>query len=132
MTSGITRTLQPTCYPYDFSSAIEDGELLDGSSRCGNARTRLNSALSWHGRSHIERVNNSMAKERGHRDSLGPTSPMLRGATTSSALERNAEVAGSGGGSEERYFPFENSCAASVARLTFPLEMGSPLPGHDA
>jgi hypothetical protein len=37
--------LQPTCYPYDYSTVNEDGELLDGSSRIGNARTRLNSAL---------------------------------------------------------------------------------------
>ncbi len=36
---------QPTCYPYDYSTVNEDGKLLDGSSRYGNARTRLNSAL---------------------------------------------------------------------------------------
>ena len=57
---------------------------------------------------------------------------MLHGVTTSSALERNAEVAGWGGGSEERYFPFENSLPESVAKLPFLLEIGLPLPGHDA
>jgi hypothetical protein len=40
-----TRTLQPTCYPWDYSTLAEDGELLDGSSRVGDARTRLNFAL---------------------------------------------------------------------------------------
>ena len=33
VTGTITRSLQPTCYPDDCSTANEDGELLDGSSR---------------------------------------------------------------------------------------------------
>ncbi|MDP6468750.1 MAG: signal peptidase I [Pirellulaceae bacterium] len=37
-------SLQPTCYPHDCSTVTEDGELFDGSSRHGVARTRLNSA----------------------------------------------------------------------------------------
>jgi len=41
----VTRTLQPTCYPYDYSTVTEDGVLLDCSSRYCVARTRLNSAL---------------------------------------------------------------------------------------
>ena len=36
----LTRPLQPTCYPYDYSIVNEDGKLFDGSSRQGNARTR--------------------------------------------------------------------------------------------
>ena len=40
-----TRTLQPTCYPYDCSTVNEDGESLDRSSRHCVARTRLNSAF---------------------------------------------------------------------------------------
>jgi hypothetical protein len=42
----LTRSLQPTCYPYDYSTVSEDGELFDSSSRHDNARTRLNSALT--------------------------------------------------------------------------------------
>ena len=42
---GVPRSLQPTCYPYDCSTVNEDGKLLDGSSRFGKARTRLDSAL---------------------------------------------------------------------------------------
>jgi hypothetical protein len=38
--------LQPTCYPYDYSIVTEDGDLLDGSNRVGEARTRLNVALA--------------------------------------------------------------------------------------
>jgi len=43
--SGLTTSLQPTCYPYGCSTVNEDRELLDSSSRHGDARTRLNSAL---------------------------------------------------------------------------------------
>ena len=39
------KSLQPTCYPCDYSTVTEDGKLFDGSSRDGKARTRLNSAL---------------------------------------------------------------------------------------
>jgi hypothetical protein len=38
---------QPTCYPYVCSTFTEDGRMIDGSSRQGKARTRLNSALDW-------------------------------------------------------------------------------------
>jgi hypothetical protein len=41
----LTRTLQPTCYPCDYSTVNEDGKLFDGSSRHCVARTRLNFAL---------------------------------------------------------------------------------------
>jgi len=37
--------LQPTCYPYDCSTVNEDGEVFDGSSHQGEARTGLNSAF---------------------------------------------------------------------------------------
>jgi len=37
--------LQPTCYPRDRSTVNEDEKLLDGSTRFGEARTRLNSAI---------------------------------------------------------------------------------------
>ncbi len=43
---GVTRTLQPTCYPCDCSTVNENGKLLDDSSCHCVARTRLNSALS--------------------------------------------------------------------------------------
>jgi hypothetical protein len=43
------------CYPYDYSTVNEDGKLLDGSSRYGNARTRLNSALLCQGGSDLGR-----------------------------------------------------------------------------
>jgi len=39
-----SRSLQPTCYPCDYSPFNEDGKLLDCSSRFREARTRLNSA----------------------------------------------------------------------------------------
>jgi len=45
-----TRTLQPTCSPYDYSAVTEDGKLLDGSSRDRVARMRLNSAFVLFGR----------------------------------------------------------------------------------
>ena len=42
----LTRTMQPTCYPYDCSIVNEDGQLRGSSSRHRVARTRLNSALA--------------------------------------------------------------------------------------
>jgi len=36
------QSLQPTCYLSDCSNVTEDGELLDGSSRQEENRTRLN------------------------------------------------------------------------------------------
>jgi len=46
---GLTRALQPTCYPYDYSTVNEDGKWFDVSSRHDNTRTRLNSALAGKG-----------------------------------------------------------------------------------
>jgi hypothetical protein len=41
----VNKSLQPTYYPYDCSTVNEDGEVFDGSSRVGDARTRLNSGV---------------------------------------------------------------------------------------
>jgi len=41
----LTRPLQPTRCPYDYSTVAEDEALIDGRSRDGNARTRLNSSF---------------------------------------------------------------------------------------
>ena len=43
--SILTRSLQPTYYPYDYSTVNENREWFDGSSRQEEARTRLNSAF---------------------------------------------------------------------------------------
>ena len=42
---GVTRSLQPTCYPCVYSTVTEDGKLFDRSQPQGEARTRLNSAF---------------------------------------------------------------------------------------
>ncbi len=54
VTNGVTRTLQPTCYPHDCSTVHEDGKLFDGSNCVGKARTRLNFALSWQNEFHLD------------------------------------------------------------------------------
>jgi len=43
--SGLTRSLQPTYDPHDYSTVTQDGELIDASNRQRVARTRLNSTL---------------------------------------------------------------------------------------
>ena len=48
--------MQPTCYPCDYSTVNEDGQLLAGSSRHAKARTRLNSALSCHSVFHLDQI----------------------------------------------------------------------------
>ncbi len=49
MARPINQSLQPTCYPYDYSTVNENGKLSVGSSRQRVARTRLNSALPSYG-----------------------------------------------------------------------------------
>jgi hypothetical protein len=46
-TIHLTRTLQPTCYPHDYSTVTEDRKCFDGSSHHRVARTRLNFALGF-------------------------------------------------------------------------------------